>query len=355
MRLFEYDAYASITRFIDRDEPLVIVDVGANEGLTAERMLAEFPNATVHAFEPSPETFDRLRAKAESDRRIRPEAVACGSRAGEVDFHVTANHWCSSVLAPSALGKRYYGDWYETKRVVKVPLVTLDGWARERGVDRVDFLKVDAQGYDLEVLRGATGVLRSVRAINCECQFAAEYEGCGTFSEVDLFLRGQGFALHQVHEVWSKGEEEQTSYADALWVRAEVLERFRGRKDMPNLSPKGRVARALARAAARGATRAALFGCGQHTRRLAEHLDGMPLPVVAIIDDNRALHGERISGRPVAPQSAIDQHGVDVVVLSSDAHEAALWRASAGLRARGVAVISLYGRYEEAAPAGAVA
>jgi FkbM family methyltransferase len=346
--LFEYDAYTSLTRFIDRGEPLVVVDVGANEGLTAERVLREFPNAKVHAFEPAPETYKLLQARVASNPQIRTYPLACGSTNGSVDFHVTENHWCSSVLPPSDLGKRYYGDWYATREVVKVPVTTLDDWATRNNVAHVDFLKVDAQGYDLQVLQGAKRLLASgVRAINCECQFAPEYEGCASFSQVDRFLADQGYAIHQVHEVWSKGREEQTSYADALWLRTDVLQALRSRTDLPDVTAKGRVVRALKQAAAAGCRSAALFGSGQHTSRVAPHFDAMPIPVVAIIDDNPDRIGTHVGGRPVIPQSRVAQLGIDAVVLSSDAHEPALWSSSRSLREQGTLVIPLYGSYPD--------
>lgn len=343
MKLFPYDAYRSLTRIIPCESPIVFVDVGANEGQTVARVREEFKNATIHAFEPSPETFARLKRTTANDPNVHTYTVACGSKSGTVDFHVTNNHWCSSVLPPSELGRRLYGEWYRTREVVRVPVTTLDEWAAKHSIDRVDVLKVDAQGYDLEVLRGARRLLASgVKAVNCECQFAPEYQGCATFSQVDLFLAECGFALHQMHEINERGDEEQTTYGDGLWLRVDVLEEFRSRKDRPDLSPKGRVRSALARAARNGRTRAALYGSGRHTLGIAEFLDQMPLPIEAIIDDNPAVHGTRFAGRDVIDLSSAPARGIDVIVLSSDAHEAVLWERSASLRSRGIAVVPLY-------------
>ncbi len=343
MHLLEYDAYTSITRFLDTQRPLVMLDVGANVGATAGRMLDEFPNGTVYAFEPAPETFRTLVGNTRHDPRIKPVQLACGSRNGQVDFHVTQNNWCSSVLQPSVLGKRYYGEWYETRQTVKVDLVRLDDWAKAAGIEKVDFLKVDAQGYDLEVLRGAEELLANgVQAINGECQFAHEYEGCSTFSEVDQFLVRQGFALHQLHEVWTKGDEQQSSYADALWLRKDVLAALRARRDLHDFSPKGRLRTALTACQARGRTRAALYGAGQHTRRLLEHLDSMPLPIEAIIDDRPELRGTKLGRFPILSQAEVIGSGIDAIVLSSDAHEPTLWYGSQPLRQAGLEVVPLY-------------
>ncbi len=348
MRQFEYDCYSSIARVFDRDRALVMVDVGANEGLTVRRMLGEFPHAQVHAFEPAPETYQLLLRGVHGLPGVRTYPLACGSSCGSADFHVTDNHWCSSLLKPSALGKTYYGQWYQTREVVKVPVVTLDAWAHEHGIAHADFIKVDAQGFDLEVLKGASNLLQTASAVNCECQFAPEYEGCATFSQIDQFLTSRGFMLHQIHDLVVKGNEQQTSYADALWLRADVLAALRARKDLPDLSPAGRIGDALRRARANGRRRAALYGAGSHTRRAIQRLDGAPLPIAAILDDRAAAAGATLGTLPIISPSAARAAGIDVVVLSSDAHEAALWESSASLRAAGIEVIPLYARYASA-------
>lgn len=345
MKLFPYDAYRSLTRIIPCESPIVFVDVGANEGQTIARVREEFKNATIHAFEPSPETFARLERAAAGDPNVHVYPMACGSKSGTVDFHVTNNHWCSSVLPPSELGRRLYGEWYRTREVVRVPVTTLDEWAAKHSIDRIDVLKVDAQGYDLEVLNGARRLLASeVKAVNCECHFAPEYEGCATFSQIDLFLAGCGFALHQLHEIHDRGDEEQTTYADGLWLRVEVLEALRVKKDRPDLSPKGRVRSALAAAARAGRRRAALYGSGRHTTGIEEFLDEMPLPITAIIDDDPALQGTMVAGREVIGMHAVADRGIDVVVLSSDVHEAALWEKTVPLRCSGIEVTPLYNK-----------
>lgn len=345
MKLFPYDAYTSLTRVFPRDARITIVDVGANEGQTIHRVLHEFPCATVHSFEPSPDTYRVLERIAKHESRARVYPLACGASQGTVKFHVTGNHWCSSVLPPSDLGQRYYGDWYATRKVIEVPMIRLDHWAVKHAISEVDLLKVDAQGYDLEVLRGASGLLSRTKAINCECQFAPEYDGCASFSQIDRFLVENGFSLHQLHEVNDRGDEEQTTNGDGLWLRTDILAQLRARRDLPDLSPKGRVRTALRNAANHGCTRAALYGSGKHTQGIAAFLDEMPLPIVAVIDDNPGMHGHRISGREIIGPSRVRELGIDAVVLSSDAHEQALWHNSSLLRSLGVLVLPLYAKH----------
>ncbi len=346
MRLLPYDAYHALTRVFSTDEPLVAIDVGANDGVTARRIVEVFPLATVHAFEGSPDTFQRLRSATQDIAAIRPLALAAGPNDGTVEFQIAADDRLSGVLPPSDLGKRYYADAADVTRTVTVPMVRLDAWAKREGIGRVDLVKVDTQGFDLQVLRGCAELLPNVRAINCEFQFAQEYEGCSTFSQIDQFLVESGFALYQIHEVWTKGNEEQTSWGDGLWLRADVLAALRARVDLPDLSPVGRVRRAIR--TWQGAKRLALYGAGQHTRAALAALSGDADAIVAVIDDAPALQGSVISGKPVITRQQALGAGLDGVVLSSDSHEAALWNASSALRQAGIRVITLYGCYDGA-------
>lgn len=227
--LLEQDAYVMMTRVIDASAPAVILDIGANVGATVERLRSQFRRPTIYAFEPAPDVYERLCERVAEWPEVRPVHAAVGEAGGEVDLRVTADRHMSSVLPASAMGAAFHGPGIREERRVRVPLVSIDEWASAEGVSKVDAIKVDVQGLELAVLKGARRTLteRGVMAVNCEAQLTPEYEGASTFSEIDLFLRSCGFALYQIHEVWSHGPEQRTTCLDALWVRAEALEWLR--------------------------------------------------------------------------------------------------------------------------------
>ncbi len=82
-----------------------------------------------------------------------------------------------------------------TTGTVPIELTTLDDWCDENAVERVDVMKLDIQGGELDALRGATRILRSVRAREVEVEFNPIYEGQPLFGDVDAFLRSRGFVL----------------------------------------------------------------------------------------------------------------------------------------------------------------
>ncbi len=121
----------------------------------------------------------------------------------------------SSFLEP---GPEYWG---EVKRRVTVPVTTLDNYCAELSIERLDILKTDTQGYDLEVLRGSADLLgrHRVRLIYLEISYADVYESGPGLDEVYAFLRGRGFFLVSFYNFAFKNG--RADWSDALFVDPE--------------------------------------------------------------------------------------------------------------------------------------
>jgi FkbM family methyltransferase len=181
--------------------PLTVVDVGCRWGPAAAWL--ELPNTRVIGFEPDEEECRRLRAQAGDDAPARFVPVALGSRAGPARLHLTKEPACSSLYPPDV-------DLVETRPALvvitpagqtDVQLQTLDAWTEREGVDRVDYVKLDTQGSELDVLRGAQRALEHVRVIEAEVEFNPIYEGQPLFGDVDSYLRGHGFVLWRLADL----------------------------------------------------------------------------------------------------------------------------------------------------------
>jgi hypothetical protein len=108
-----------------------------------------------------------------------------------------------------------------------VPVVALDAWVADAGVETVDFLKLDLQGYELEAMKGADRLLREcVRAVYSEAQLVELYEGAAQFSDLDLFLRARSFVLFRIQEIFGNGPEQRSTCCDAIWLKREVLREY---------------------------------------------------------------------------------------------------------------------------------
>lgn len=345
-RLFETDAYEMLARAIPRDAPIVAIDVGAHTGRMAARIRKVFTNARVYAFEPASGPGSVLRERAERDPGIVPVPIALGSASGESTIYETSNPHYSSLLRPAASAVHDTAGAAAVVDRSRVQVSRLDDWAARTGVERVDLMKLDVQGYELEVLRGAGRLLDSVRAVYAEAHLTPAYEGAASYSEIDLYLRRHGLTVHQVHELMTRGDDLQTVQLDALWIREELLEVIR-RSPLERVTPPWAdlFRRTMDRCARLGLVRIALYGAGTHTRTLEPWLDERgDVRVVAVIDDNAASAGETVAGRPVITPDRAASFGVDAVILSSDSFEDVLWQRSAPLREAGIPVFRLYGR-----------
>ncbi|MEO1482664.1 MAG: FkbM family methyltransferase [Myxococcota bacterium] len=218
------NAFVSLCDVLGREAPLVIVDGGAHVGRVTYQLLQIFPNATVHAFEPVSETYRQLHQHFASEPRARCWNVALGRSASTVEMRVNGCTGTSSAFDSESRLLRYHGDKAVTVRTETANVVSLDQWAADNGVPGTDLLKLDLQGFELEALRGATELLASsVRAIYSEAQLTPLYRGAALFSDIDIFLRAQGFELFRIQELFFNGGELRSTCCDAIWLRADVM------------------------------------------------------------------------------------------------------------------------------------
>ena len=181
----------------DVERPLVL-DVGANVGQSVLRYRNLLPGCEIHSFEPSPTAFQELQAVAGPDVRLMN--VAVGSAPGSITLLENSSSYMTSVLPPGPSA------WGTIVRSTDVPVITLDDYCEEQKIARVDLLKTDTQGYDLEVLRGARGIIEAgrVRLVLVELNFVEMYQEQPRFDKLLGFLLDRGF-----HLVW---------FYDMLWL-----------------------------------------------------------------------------------------------------------------------------------------
>jgi hypothetical protein len=105
---------------------------------------------------------------------------------------------------------------------------TLAAWAQRSGVDRLDVLKLDVQGAELAVMRGAGGLLDDVRALDLEVEFNPIYRGQPLFGDIDAFLRARSFVLWRLGELTHCRLPESTGGAHVDTIRyGDGMLRFR--------------------------------------------------------------------------------------------------------------------------------
>jgi FkbM family methyltransferase len=202
------DIYEDISTILRTATP-VIFDVGANTGQTIAEMKRCFPASTIHAFEPSPRSFDSLKRFAQS---ATLNNMALGSKPGRMILNENSVSTMTSFLP---LGRDGWGSIEQL--VLPVEISTVDAYCEARGIGHIDCLKSDTQGFDLEVLRGTERMLREHRVslIYIEITFSKMYENAPRADELFAFLADHGFDFVSFYKMWFK--RGRADWTDALF------------------------------------------------------------------------------------------------------------------------------------------
>lgn len=217
------DPFSTLARLLRGRTVRAMVDAGASDGRVSRRMMEQFPEATVYAFEPNPAYQAALRGFAERDPRFKPQFSALAAAAGVQTLNVARSPGATSLFQPSERLREYAADSAEVVEAVKVPVTTLDSWAKAEGVSPIGVIKLDIQGGELGALQGAQGLLRdSVMGIYTEVLFSPLYQDGALFGEIDAFLRANEFALYNFYGP-KTDRAGALLWANAIYVRNDAM------------------------------------------------------------------------------------------------------------------------------------
>lgn len=192
---FSTNGEGRVLETLARFEPRVVLDVGANVGAWARLAVSRLEHAVVHAFEIAPSIFAELSANCAGEPRIIPNNLGFDEKPGEVALNlVGGGHHENSSVYPR--DRR----WAVVEAVVPCKVSTLDAYLTEKNIETVDFLKIDTEGMDHRVLRGAELALRrrAITAIQFEYGLVAVET---RFLLKDFFemLGGYGYAVGKIY------------------------------------------------------------------------------------------------------------------------------------------------------------
>lgn len=173
-----------------------VVDIGANRGQFTLLTRLLFPEASIFAFEPLSgpgAVFMRLFA---DDKAIKLRNVAIGDKAGVAQINVMSRDDSSSLLQPAALQTDIFGT--DQSAVQTIAVQRLADVLDRSCLSGPALMKIDVQGFELEVLRGSSEMLDLFDVILVECSYVELYKGQALASDVVSWLAARGFGLRGV-------------------------------------------------------------------------------------------------------------------------------------------------------------
>lgn len=200
-----------------------VIDVGANVGQFALNMRSLAPDIEIHSFEPNPYVYNTLAANAARDKRWVTHACALGQSHGKIVLNITASSDFSSCRVANEFGARQFNDSLSVTEAIEVEMRTLDevldGISAE--IKNSLLVKLDTQGFDMQVLQGATKGLKNAKIIVTEASLQPIYEGAALLPEVLEFMTSRGFTLSGFFPV-TRSNNLGVIESDCVFVRGQM-------------------------------------------------------------------------------------------------------------------------------------
>lgn len=196
------------------DSMMTVVDAGARGGGELVRWAALEKNLRLLNFEPDPKAYEIIQSRAKGhpgDVRTFTTALARTQKQRPLYLSIASEY--NTSLLPINLeryrrkGWTYRGkkvrlsDIYEIARTEAVDCISLDDFAVQESVKDIDYIKVDIEGAELELLEASPHALDQAVGVSVDVIFHEDWIGAPVFADVDRFLRSKGFALYNLRSV----------------------------------------------------------------------------------------------------------------------------------------------------------
>lgn len=200
----------------------IILDIGGGIGASVNIFNKLLPKNRIIVFEPIFENYSTIVSKFADFSNIEAHNVAVGDKNSKEQINV-AKRITSSSLFPIAADSEstYYNEMsLGQNRIESIEIVKLDDFL-EKTTCEVGIIKIDVQGYELNVLKGAVEVLKRTKTIVLEVNNHEAYVGSPKYFEIDLFLREHEFSLYDIiPSVLDKGKLKEW---DTIYINNSAL------------------------------------------------------------------------------------------------------------------------------------
>lgn len=224
MRKMLKDGYQDQYRLFRDFGTINIFDVGANVGDATQTYLKLFPQATIYAFEPFPDTVAELRRKLDDHSQVHVCPVALSDQVGMSELFISNASVMNSLIQPIPSKAWGFGDTPET---VMVETQTVDQICADENLDEIQIMKLDVQGGELKVLSGSKQLLSqgNIGLIYTEMLIVPLYEEQPLFHDLHSFLSKYDYSLFNLYSL-RESPLGQIRWADAIFVGPKLRDRL---------------------------------------------------------------------------------------------------------------------------------
>lgn len=171
-----------------------LIDVGGASGVVSKMFSSALEKSLIHSFEPISDSFNLLSESVKGITNIKIYNSALGSEDTEIEINVASRITSSSLYEINTrIGDPYFAENLKHSRSEKIKIKKLDDFFSSK--DKISMIKLDVQGFELEVLKGASETLQNTHYILTEVMNHDFYRGAPLYFEIDAFVREHNFEL----------------------------------------------------------------------------------------------------------------------------------------------------------------
>ena len=198
-----------------------VFDVGANVGQFCIACNEILDRSKIYSFEPVESTFQILQSNTAGISNIECSPIGFGDQPQTINMYLHDLSTINSVSSQANVPRT------EGQKTQLVKIVRLDDFCKDRGIEQIDLLKIDVEGFDLNVLQGATRMLseRKVRYIFIEVTFDTADAHHVSYQEIADFLAPYNFKIHGFYNQNLFLGSPVMNYCDALFHLQPAIEK----------------------------------------------------------------------------------------------------------------------------------
>jgi len=216
------DAFFHIKHLLNNLPVQTIFDVGAATGEFSIKFSQLFTTAQIHSFEPQLAFFSILQSN--SQNRWFSNMMALSNKKETLNFYLTSSRASSSLFHPNVTNTGW-DSYLNVSDTIIVETNTIENYCIQHSIQRINLLKIDAQGSELNILKGAEQMLRegNIDVIYTEVLFMPFYKDQPLFHDIAVFLELYNYKLYNIYDhVYTNNSI--LTWADAIFVHNDLFQ-----------------------------------------------------------------------------------------------------------------------------------